>query len=198
MHCVLKLNNDMKINFKHYILICLAICSVVISGVGYWFVYDRVIKQAKTYSSGLQNISLENNKKQHINEVAKAYNDTLEDRNKITNFLLNDDKIVGLIETIESIGENSSSNVTISGINNEDLSSAEKGTFGHLIARIDAKGTWVNIMRALIMIENLSYSISINNLNLISEGGESASSKTKIVKNDNWKLSFDISVLTIK
>lgn len=188
----------MKINYKHYILICFALCSVLIAVIGYWFVYRNIIKQAETYSSGLENISLENEKKQHINEVAKVYIDTLEDRNKLSNYLLNDDKIVGLIEAIESIGVNSSSVVSISGINNEDLSSAEKGTFGHLKARIDAKGSWTNIMRTLIMIENLPYSLSINNLTLSFEKNASSDPKIKSVKNDSWSMSFNITVLTIK
>ncbi len=179
----------MKTNSKHYTVITLAIGSVFLSSFGYWYIYGIVIKQAENYSKSLQEIALVDTKKQQIKDIAKMHEDTLKARERLSTFVLTDDKLINFIEFVESIGNRSSTDTTISSIKNDDLSSAEKGTFGHLKARIDIKGSWTNIMRALVLIENLPYSLSLNNIDL---------NFNKADKNPQWNVRLDIEVLTIK
>jgi hypothetical protein len=179
----------MKINFKHHILILLAFASIIISAAVYWYVYGTVIKQAETYSKDLAENSLDSGKKVNEKEVAKMYADTILGRAQLANAVLQDDKIITFIESIESIEQNTSLDINISSISNDDLSSSAKGTFGHLKVHVDINGSWSDVMRSIILIENLPYSLSVDNIHL---------QFSKDIKKVQWKASLDIIVLTIK
>lgn len=175
----------MKINPKHYLLIVLAIASIGLSGFGYWYLYNKIISQAEGEYNALQEYQIEVIKKQNEQDLVKVYADTLSDRNKLSSYFITEDKIIGFIESVEAVGDYSKTDVTLSAINTDDFNNLEKGNSGHLKTHIDIKGDWSNVMKALILIENMPYSISINNMNLLFASGK-------------WSMAFDIEVLTIK
>lgn len=168
----------MKINSKHYILVIFALGSVALAGFGYWHVYRIVIKQAEINSESLQAVESEKGRTQREQDLAKTHAETLDDRARLPAFIVSEDKVVDLIESIESVASSSDSEVTLSSIATEK---------SHFKGRIEIKGSWSNAMRALILIENLPYSISFNNLKL---SHESESKK--------WSILFDMQVLTKK
>ncbi len=139
--------------------------------------YKTIITQAENSSKFINDINTESEKRQHEDELTKIYNNTILDRSKITSFFINEDKVVDFIEKIEKISSDSKTNISLSSINTET---------GYVGAHINAVGSWSNIMQALILIENLSYGLSINNVHTVSSGDH------------KWNLSLDISVLTIK
>src|SRR5690349_18424475 len=167
----------MKINSRHYVLVIFAISAAVVSILGYIFMYRTIITQAKSSSKFLADINAESEKRQHEDELTKIYNNTVEDRTKIAQFFIHEDKIVDFIEKIEQIGRDSATDIDISSINTENST---------VSAHIKAGGSWENIMRALIMIENLPYSISINNV------------RTSVSAEHKWDLSLEIVVLSIR
>ena len=169
----------MKIGTKHYFLICLAIISILVSSFGYWFVYDAVIKQAENYSESSKEEQIEKDNSQKAQELVKIHTDTKDDRAKLPTFAVSEDKVVDFIESVESIGAFTSTKVELSSINNEN---------SFLKAHVQASGNWSDLLNSLVMIENIPYSVSLNNVQFTSFPD----------KKGQWNMSLDIQALMIK
>lgn len=189
----------MNINHRHYILLIVAFLVFLVSAASYVLLYRAVVSQARQSSQILAEVTLESNKKLHEQELTATYADTLNDRTRVTSFVVSEEKIVPFIESIEKIGTDSGTDLEISAIGTEKTS-AQDGGFGHIAAHIDVKGSWTNIMRALLLIENMPYSAVINNVRFVA----SDSVETVQVKKGTpqkirqWGLSLDIRILTSK
>jgi hypothetical protein len=166
----------MKINFKHYILVPIAILSLIASSLSYLYLYNFIVKKAEAYSDTLKKVELEKERKKNEQETVKMYVDTLSDRNRLGSFFVSEDKVIEFIESVEKIGPESSTAIELSSIKVEE---------GHFRFHSEVKGSWTNVIRALILIENLPYSMSLDNVRIFF--GEK-----------QWNLSVDIGVLTIK
>ncbi len=181
----------MKINPRHYILIIFALASVVISSFAYIFIYRQTLVQEESYMNATGELENEDNKKQNEKDFAKIYSDTTDDRARLGSFLVSEDSAVDFIEKIEKIGIDSKVKLELSSINTAD---------NKIRAKVDIAGHWTEIMNALMLIENLPLSSTINNINMDVSGGltttESKLSKTP--PSPMWRLSFTIEALTIK
>lgn len=166
----------MKTNSKHYILIFFATATFLVSGFGYWYVYDTVLKQKENYLKVSKEVETERGKQQYENELMQVYKDTAIDRAKLPNFFVSESKVLNFIKTIESIGPSSKTEIRISSIVKDALK---------VRTHIDIKGGWINVMLALTLIENLPYSISLENVSLFN-------------RDKKWEMTFDLSVLTTK
>ncbi len=155
-------------------MIVFALASILLVSFGYWYVYGVIVKQAENYSSAQQQIELEKGRAQREQELAKTYNDTLNDRMRLPVLIISDDKVVNFIEAIESITNLSSADVALSSIINAN---------SHLKGVVEIKGTWANVMKALILIENLPYSISFDTLKMS-------------LDDKKWSIVLDIRALT--
>lgn len=191
----------MKINSKHYILIIFAIGTVILSILGYIIVYRTVVTQAKDSSKALIEINTESEKKQYEDGLTKLFDDTSSDRLKLSSFFVREDRIVDFIEKVEKIGVDSNTELTLSSINADDLNSVKVGTIGRIKTRITASGSWANVMRALVLIENLPYSLSMNDVRVDSSSGSNAelsAGDKKTSKGNKWNLSLNMEVLIMK
>lgn len=188
----------MKIHSSQIILVVCAVATIATSSFGYNFLYHRTIAQAENASKARSEVLIENDKKKHEQELVTLYGDTIEDRKKVAAYIVPDDGVVDLIEKIERVGSESGTDFELSSINSDNLSAAKKGTTGYIKANIETQGTWENVMRALILIENLPYSISIDNIEISSGDGFLTTSTEKAVKSRIWNLHFSIKVLMIK
>lgn len=172
----------MKINSRHYILIIFALASMVVSIYGYFFVYKETVKQAENYIHTSKELEDEDNKERGEKELIRIYDSSKESRTKLMSFLVNENKVVDFIETVEGVGDDSGTKIELSAINKD----TEK-----IKARVDAKGSWTGIMRALVLLENLPFSATIRNVRIdtLNDLGKGAHA---------WNLSLEIEVLTIK
>lgn len=164
----------MKINSKHYILVLLAVASVVLTGFGYLFVHSMVVSQAENYSKALQEVESEKGRVDREQGLAKTHADTVAQRARLPGFIISEDKLVDFIESVESAASASGSEITLTSITTEE---------SHLKGNVEVKGSWQSVMRALILIENLPYSISLDKMRL-------AFAEKK------WDLTFEIKALT--
>ncbi len=189
----------MKINHRHYILLIVAFIVFLISAASYLLLYREVVSQARQSSQILAEVTLESNKKLHERELTATYADTLSDRTRVTSFVVSEDKIVPFIESIEKIGTDSGTDLEISAIGTEKSTTQDAG-FGHIAAHIDVKGSWTNVMRALLLIENMPYSAVINNVRLVASDAIQTVEVKKGTsqKIRQWGLSLDIRILTSK
>ncbi len=187
-----------KIHSSHYILLMCAILTIVTVSFGYYFIYQRSITQARNAEEAQREVVIETDKKKHEQELLKLYADTAEDRELIASYVVPGDGIVDLIEKIEHIGAESGTDFELSGISSDDLSAAAKGKIGHIRAHIETQGPWENVMRALMLIENLPYSVSINNVEISSSDAFVKVNDAKAVKSRIWNLTFNMEVLMVK
>ena len=98
-----------------------------------------------------------------------------------------------VIEMVEKIGEYSNTDLELSTISNDKDS---------IKAKVNAKGSWAGVMKALILLENLQVSSSISNISLNTslglDGGVLKSGEKKSTNQNIWNLSLDIQALTSK
>ncbi len=172
----------MKINPRHYILILLALASIGISVAGYFLIYNQTIFQAEHYVNANKELENENTKKQNDQDLVKIYDNSKDDRTKVSSFLVKEDKIVNFIEMVEKVGNDSHIDLELSSISNDDAK---------VKAQVNAKGSWSGILTALTMIENLPVSSTISNVKMNVAGSPVKGAR-------DWSLSLDIEALMIK
>ncbi len=167
----------MKIDSRHYILVIFALCAFVFSAIGYFFMYRTIVSQAQSSSKVITEINAENGRKQQESDLTKIYYDTITDRTRISSFFIHEDKVVDFIQKMEKIGTDSGTELDLSSISSDG---------GYVKAHVSDRGSWSNLMRALVLIENLPYSLTISNVRLDSSGDH------------KWNLTLNIEEPTIK
>ncbi len=168
----------MRLNSKHYFLLLIGLCSVIVTSIGYWYVYKSVIVNGQKKAALIREIEIDNDNKKNqefLTEVSKA---TEQDRAKLASYFISEDDVLGFITSIESIEKVSSTTVKISSISNDS-------SINHIRANIEISGGWVNVRRALSMIENLPYSINIDSINLS-------------FNSNKWNMTLSIKALSTK
>ena len=174
----------MKANHKHYILLVLSILAFASAIAGYWALYYTVTYHGRESSEVLSKQVLVDEKRQYTQQVESIYEKTASDRALISSHSVTADKVVDFIEIIEQIGTTTSSATVISAIDINE---------GFLKAHMEMKGSWSDIMKALVLVENIPYSIALNNIRLI-KSAESAEN----LGAGSWVLSADIKTPVIK
>lgn len=172
----------MKINHRHYTLIVFALATTSLVFMGYVFIYKNTIKQAEYYINATKEVESQNNKKQYEKKLLGIFDISVNKRQKIESLLVHEDKVVNFIEEVETVGVNSKTALELSSIENSD---------GKIKAKVEVKGSWANVITALMLLENLPFGSSIGNIALMV-------GDTTTVKNPLWGLSLDIEALTIK
>lgn len=195
----------MYTNHRHYILLIFALAALVLSVLGFSLLRGNIISQAIESAQAIKDAALIDDQKQHAEEIARKYEKSADDRTKLGSYIVTEDKIVNLIEEIEDIGIRSGAPLELSGITTEPGTASKGVTFNTLKARVAGKGSWSSLMQALILLENMPYALSLNNVRLEVSGESSVAelpiknSKTKpATKQTLWHLTLDIKVLTTK
>jgi hypothetical protein len=185
----------MQANHKHYTLILISIIALASSFSGYFIFFKRILYQSNQGGKASSVVALNNEKKSLEKEMESIYKSTVEDRAFVTKIILPQDEIVGFIEKVENISNDTKAEVSISSITNTMNANSKVGDMGYMTAHIEAKGLWSNVMRTLSLVENMPYSITINNIRL---EGEKDASMDKKKTQPMWNLSLDIKVLIVK
>lgn len=177
---------------KHHLtsasyLVLSAIIAVVTGSV-YAYMYMRVQSQSAAAVTALTELTSEQANKDHEKTLNTLYTTTLKDRERIVKQFVPYDQAVSFIEQVEGIGRATGATVSITSIEQSDLSSAEAGTTGTITATIDAHGTWSEIMRTLRYAENLPLSVTTKSLQLERFGG----------KGNVWRIGFRLEALSLK
>ncbi len=149
----------MRLNSKHYFLLLIGLCSLAVTSFGYWYVYKSVIINGQNKAALIREIEIDKDNKKNEEFLTELNKATESDRAKLSTYFITEDDVLGFITSIESIEKTSSTTVVISSISNDRSNN-------HIKANIDIKGGWINIRKALSLIENLPYSINIDSMNL--------------------------------
>ena len=190
----------MKTNHRHYILLFIAIATTLVSIAGYFFFYQAIIYQAEKSSQSSVNTAQEDEKRQYEKNLKSIYEKSSADRSRLGSFVIYQEKIVDFIESVEKIGDDTNTALTLSSVNTDGFSVDPKEPIGHLKAHIESKGSWANVMRVLALIENMPYSMTVNNVRIMKTTESSVSDKIDIKKQPPkvgmWNISLDIIALT--
>jgi hypothetical protein len=104
----------------------------------------------------------------------------------IQTYLIPDSNTVSFIEEVEGVAKQSGASVSIASISADDLTSAAVGTIGHIQAHISINGSWSQAMRALHIIEDMPYALTIDNVSAHALGG------------GVWDVEFNMTGLVVK
>jgi hypothetical protein len=178
-----------KLRSQHYLLLILSFLTLFAAVVAYVFMYKDAMIKAQEEASIKAEVSAAAKHTLEAENMKIMYNDTASDRALLPSFIVSVDNAVPFIDAVEAIGP--ATGVTLS------ISSLSSGTdnassYGVVTATISAIGNWTNVMRAIQMVENMPYAISVKNLNMDVLSSDGSSDKSA----SHWTAALDISVLS--
>ena len=181
----------MKINHLPLLILAVVVTIFVASIYGYLYYKINVSEQKiSDYQYVIESAKLA---KEREKSFLDRYTSTASKWSSLQNFFVHSDKVVNFIEVIESLSDQSKSTVTIFSIDADNLDNAPVGKEGSIKMKINAKGSWASVMRALSLTEALPYKVSINNVRLNVTNEDSKSVKDQKI----WDLNFDLQVAMI-
>lgn len=187
----------MRVNHRHHILIFVSVITFLVTASCFLFLYKTVIKQNDKSREALQMLSDENDRKAHEQELTTLYKDMEAERTKISSYVVYEDKIVDFIEAVENIGNTSGNEIVLSTVSTEALPKTS-GSLGYISAHVNTSGSFGSIARTLLLLENMSYSIELNNLKLNNQLPSAELSVKGATRKSSWNMSVDIKVLAKK
>jgi hypothetical protein len=182
----------MKTN--HISLLILAITVTIFVASIYGYLYYKITISGQKISEAQYVIESAKLAKEREKSFLDRYTSTASKWASLQDFFVHSDKVVDFIEVIESLSSQSKSTVTISSIDADNLDNAAVGKEGLIRVKINAKGSWVSVMRALSLVEVLPYKMSINNVRLNVINNDSGNTKDA---QKTWELNFDLQVAMI-
>jgi hypothetical protein len=147
----------------HTLLLTLVISVTLLVVAVYGYMYWAMKVSADRVRAARDIVALERAGQEHEEELRALYETTRLDRVKLQTYFVPADGVVDFIETLESLGPQAGSKVTLSAI---DAELPEKEIFGNARARIDVSGSWSAVMKTLTLAENLPYPIYISNVRM--------------------------------
>jgi hypothetical protein len=130
-------------------------------------------------------VALEKANKGREQAVRALHERTATDRASLSQFFIPADRVVEFIEAIEALGPQTGSTVTLSSIDDVPPGQIKGSKYGLARARVEARGSWSSVMRALSLAENFPYAISVQDTRV--DSGASGGS--------SWKAEFTLEVL---
>ena len=169
-----------KLSSQHYLLLILSILALFAAVAAYIFMYKDAVKKAEGEANVRAQVSTASEQTLEAKNMETIYKDTITNRAILPSFLVSVDNAVPFINAVEAIGPVTGATISIS-----SLSSGMDNDSSHNVvtATISAVGAWANVMRAVQIVENMPYAISIKSLNMD-------------VSSPNWTAVLDVSVLS--
>jgi len=179
---------------KHLPFLIFAVAVTIFVALIYAYLYYKITISGQKISDIQSVIESAKLAKEREKSVLDRYTSTASKWASLQNLFVHSNKVVDFIETIESLSDQSKSIVTISSIDADNLDNAVVSKEGSIRVKINAKGSWISVMRALSLVEVLPYKLTINNVRLNTTNNESESAKAN---QKIWDLNFDLQVAMI-
>ncbi|MDD5165194.1 MAG: hypothetical protein PHG25_01490 [Candidatus Pacebacteria bacterium] len=175
----------MKHSHSHIPLLIFAIAVTLVVAALYGYMYQATSVSINRAGLARDIVITEQNDQTQAKKLSVIASDSAFDRAQLPNFFIPSDNVVSFITSLESLGPQSGTTVSLTGIDSDPLTNAEPGTIGHARAHIDGAGTWGSVMRLLALSEQMPYAASISHVRLSS----SAPDEKKQVM---WTISLDL------
>ena len=193
----------MYANHRHYTLFIIACVTLVVVSIGYAFLKYKIYAQAVDVVRLSKEVSDMEDKKKREADVTHAHDKLSEQQKLISSYVVRTTEAVTFIEDIEKVGDVTGVSLEITNINTKPApkTSNIKNNFTKVEARVEVSGSWANVLRALKLIENMPYSITVSQMNLVTavagEGPLKADAAANTPKTKVWKLSIDVNALAL-
>jgi hypothetical protein len=188
----------MKRKHSHSFFLVLAVLVLIFVTALSCYLYYMIGISVSHAADARNLVSADAANKSREQNFVELYQSTSEKWLRLSNFFIPADKVVTFIESLEALGPQSGSKLTLSAIDADNLESAVPGTQGKVHARLSSTGSWSSVMRLLSLAEVLPYKITIGNVSLQSAGGDVSSLSVGAAKGSgaggghSWSISFDI------
>ena len=173
-------------------------CIVIVAVVIDIYVFSNLVKENKQVISIAEQISnkLNQNKRNEISENIITKNQI--DISKKNSYFVNGDRVVGFIESIESLGRQSGIVATIDNIQAEDFSfsSAEATSslmkLQNLHLRIKTEGSWAGTYKFASLLESIPQKSALESVSFVKNDD------SEKPKNSAWRGEFNLTAVVIK
>jgi hypothetical protein len=134
--------------------------------------------------------------KERESNFLQTYEKTASKWEELQGIFIDSNKVVNFIESVEQLGSQSGSKVSIRSIEADNLDNAPSGKEGTVRLRINSQGSWQSVMKALSLAEVLPYKVSVNNVQAtVSKDGAVSASST--ASRNIWDLNFELQAAMI-
>lgn len=181
----------MKNNHSKLLLMAITVTMFVIGIYAYMHHIINLSVQKVIESKGkADSVALTREREENF---LQTYKSTSSKWSKLQDFFVDSNKIVDFIEIIEKLSTESGSKVTIASIEADNPDKIQSGKEGFARLKINAKGSWNAVMKALALSETLPFKLTINNVRA-NISGESIDSQKGA---SNWTMDYDLQVSMI-
>jgi hypothetical protein len=177
---------------SHLSTIVCAIAVTLCMGILYTYMYKQVDSSAAAAATAARVVKSQQVSIIDQKNTQDLFAQTADDRARLRTFFIDASNAVAFIESLEKIGEQSGTILAISGVVADDPANIKPGATGKIKGRVDATGSWNNVMRALLMAESLPYQAKLENVRI--SLNPSADPK---IPGRNWSLSFDVTATLV-
>jgi Tfp pilus assembly protein PilO len=180
----------LKFSTKHILGIVLALDVALVGAYGYafWLLREQNLK----ISALNQEVDAQTATDLALSSLQKMLAEAENKVEKIDSFYIAADGVVGFIETIESLAEQSGVTIEVEGVEAQEVDKASSAFQERVTLRIEARGQWSDIYRFILLVENLPVNAKINGSNL-----ERLDSPDPGGRHE-WKGEFSVSALKLK
>lgn len=142
-----------------------------------------------------KNQSLINLKNQIVEENAKISDlqslkimieDTKDERSYISSLFVDKESVIDFIESIESLGSVSGSDVKVILVDENVKSETAKNQIN---VRFEAKGNWASVLKLIALLDHMPMALSVNGLEMSFEEEEVGNKVLSL-----WTVTFEISI----
>jgi hypothetical protein len=175
----------MKKHHHIFLLIMALSVTILVTGI-YIYMHYVVSVSIQRAATARDIVALERANSDREEDVKALHGRTVADRRTLSKFLIPEDRIVEFIESIEALGPQTGSKVTLN--ISATAPDKEKGTYGQARATVEAVGSWTSVMRALSLVENLPYGVAVYGVRL--------DSSVDGTKTRSWRAGFVVDAIT--
>lgn len=170
------------------VVIVLLIAGVVVMGT----ILFLISKNEMISNENQKLVYQEEERTNQAKKVVSLLERTKEAKDLLMSNLLPDSDIVRAIDTIEKTATRAGVSVEMSALTADDSTSLPVGTINKVKTRIDAKGTWNNLLVFTTLLESLPYKINIASVN-IRQNKDNEKAAMPV-----WNMAIQIEILKIK
>lgn len=98
--------------------------------------------------------------------LATLVDETKEDRDRLSTYIVSTDGVVGLLKEIESLASTSRATITIVSVAEEKIPGEERGIFEEVNIAMSVSGSYSEVRHAIALLEVLPYPTKINQIRL--------------------------------
>jgi len=168
----------MKHTHHHFLIIFAIAVTLLVTAL---YVYMRysildMTNEAVVSKSKIISLRMHENVDEELEKIKKESKD---DFTKISRAFIQLDNTVPFIESLESLGKNTGSVVTIASIDNVDPVEGSSAVNGYIKIRINILGSWSAVMKTVMMVENMPYKLLIDGVRFDRAPESAVANRTK-------------------